>query len=154
MAADDIHIEPAAPSDFDAMRTLIAEAALPLDGLEADRVSALVARDARGAVVGCAALEVYASEALLRSVAVSAARRGGGTGGLLLRHALELAARRAVQDVYLLTTTAAPFFASRGFEVVERADVPAAIRATGEFSSICPSSAIVMRNRLRSKTLD
>jgi amino-acid N-acetyltransferase len=48
-------------------------------------------------------------------------------------------------DVYLLTTTAAPFFEKLGFSVVDRTAVPPEVAAAPEFAAICPSTAIVMR---------
>lgn len=54
-----------------------------------------------------------------------------------------------VEEVYLLTTTAEGFFARLGYERVEREGAPESIRGTKEFSSICPSSAVLMRKLLR-----
>jgi N-acetylglutamate synthase-like GNAT family acetyltransferase len=48
-------------------------------------------------------------------------------------------------DVFLATTSAAPFFARIGFSEVRRDSVPAAVLATRQLSSICPSSATIMR---------
>ena len=55
---------------------------------------------------------------------------------------LESAAVRGA-GVYLLTTTADRYFASSG-SAVDRAAVPAAIRPSPEFASICPDDATVM----------
>jgi amino-acid N-acetyltransferase len=54
-----------------------------------------------------------------------------------------------VETLYLLTTTAAAFFARHGYETVERDTVPARIRGTTEFDDLCPDSAVCMRKRLR-----
>ena len=56
---------------------------------------------------------------------------------------LESAAVRGA-GVYLLTTTADRYFAKLGFAAVDRAAVPAEIRASPEFASICPDDATVM----------
>jgi len=50
--------------------------------------------------------------------------------------------------VWLLTTTAREFFERLGYAAVDRADVPGAIRATAQFSSLCADSATVMVKRL------
>ncbi|WP_228434553.1 hypothetical protein [Natrarchaeobaculum aegyptiacum] len=50
-----------------------------------------------------------------------------------------------VDALYLLTTTAVDFFAARGYDEIDRADAPDAIRNTTEFADLCPSSATCMR---------
>ena len=85
---------------------------------------------AEGERVGIGGLEPYGSVGLLRSVAVEAAKRGHGYGSAICE-ALESKARtNGVETLYLLTTTAAAFFDARGYETVDRADAPAAIRQT------------------------
>lgn len=137
-------VGPAGPDDFAPVEALLRAASLPVQGLDPLLADAVVARDTAGIVVGCAALEVYGRTALLRSVAVSGDRRGTGTGTTLVARALALARSQGVEAVYLLTTTAAAFFAARGFAVIERTEVPEVIQGTAEFASICPASATVM----------
>ena len=50
-------------------------------------------------------------------------------------------------SIYLLTTTAERYFPKFGFEPVARADVPATVQTSIEFTSACPSSATVMRKQ-------
>ncbi len=138
-------------SDLDVVKALLEREHLPLAGLEDHFDHAFVAR-AGGRVVGCAALELYADGALLRSVAVAAEHRGAGIGADLTREAIRAAGERRVPAVYLLTTTAEHFFPRFGFEVVDRADVPPGVRSSAEFSYACPSDAIVMRTFLTSTT--
>lgn len=98
--------------------------------------------------VGVGGLEVYGSDALLRSVVVAEGVRGEGYGTAIC-DALEAEARAAgAETVYLLTTTAADFFAERGYEPIDRDAPPAAITATSEFADLCPSSATCMRREL------
>ena len=125
------------------MLQLVARNGLPPDGLADHAATAVVAR-VDGRVAGCAALEIYADGALLRSVAVDETARGAGVGQQLVRAALDLASRRGVPSVFLLTTTAAAFFPRFGFRPVSRADVPPGVRRSVEFESACPASAIVM----------
>ena len=54
---------------------------------------------------------------------------------------------RGVADLVLLTTTAAPFFAKRGYTVIERRDAPAPVQHSAEFATICPASATCMLKR-------
>ena len=147
----DVSIVPAQAADFDVIEALLDREQLPLAGLHDHPQHMFVAR-VGNRIVGCASLELYGDTALLRSVAVDAEFRGGGIGGDLTRAALRLAERRGVSTVYLLTTTAERFFPRFGFEIVDRADVSAAVRACAEFAHACPSSAFVMRAFLTSPT--
>jgi amino-acid N-acetyltransferase len=120
---------------------------LPLDGLRAHLDTTIVARRS-GEVVGVAALEVYPDGVLMRSVAVAPALQGHGLGHQLTDAVLRLAQELHAPHAYLLTTTAERYFPKFGFERIERKDVPASVQASVEFTSACPSSAIVMRKRL------
>lgn len=69
--------------------------------------------------------------------------------GAELCRALEAQARRqGISTLYLLTTTAESFFCERGYEEIERARAPAAIRRTSEFAELCPDSATCMCKEL------
>jgi len=140
-------VEEARPGDFDAIAALLAGHKLPLDGLREHLATAIVARDAT-AIVGSAALEMYADGALLRSVAVAPGRQHTGLGRTLVDKAIELARARDVPALYLLTTTAERYFPRFGFERIDRADVPSGVQRSVEFTSACPASAIVMRKVL------
>jgi len=146
-----VTIDPARPSDYDVVEALLEREHLPLDGLRQHFEHAIVAR-AGNRIVGCAALEMYEGGALLRSVAVDAEYRGAGVGSDLTDAAIQLARRHLVSAVYLLTTTAERFFRKFNFEIVDRADVPATVLVSGEFTHACPSTAIVMRRFLTSTT--
>ena len=140
-------VQPARPEDFDAIARLLGDHELPVDGLRDHLATTLVARDA-DAIVGSAALEVYADGALLRSVAVAPALQRSGLGRTLTDAAIALARTRRSPALYLLTTTAERYFPKFGFERVERRDVPPGVQASVEFTSACPASAIVMRKVL------
>lgn len=143
-----IDIRRAKPDDLPAIEDLLIRCGLPADGLAAHVGTALVAR-AEGIVVGSAALEVYPDGALLRSVAVEEAHRGTGLGQHLTDAALALAREHNADAVYLLTETASDFFGRfYGFQSVERADVPAGVRTSVEFTTACPDSALAMRAAL------
>jgi len=146
-----ITLVPARLSDYDVIVALLEREHLPLAGLRQHFEDALIAR-AGNRIIGCAALEVYEGGALLRSVAVDAEYRGAGVGSDLTEAAIQLARRRLVPAIYLLTTTAEPFFRKFNFEIVDRADVPASVLASAEFTHACPSTAIVMRRLLTSTT--
>lgn len=135
------------PEEVDAVLDLLRENHLPLDGLREHLATMLVAR-CSGQVVGSAALEMYPDGALLRSVAVTPALQQHHIGRELTEAAIRLARARGVPAMYLLTTTAAEYFPRFGFERVPRADVPASVQTSVEFTSACPASATVMRKRL------
>ena len=130
-----------------ANRTRAAQNGLPTEGLREHFTTTVVARD-RGRVVGSAALELYPDGALLRSVAVSREEQGRGLGHQLTDAAIRLAQDVGAPAIYLLTTTAEGSFPKFGFERIARAEVPASVRTSVEFSSACPSTATVMRKSL------
>ncbi|NHX34900.1 MULTISPECIES: arsenic resistance N-acetyltransferase ArsN2 [Halolamina] len=137
------------------VRRLLARSGLPTEDLSLDGGPepaggnpTLYTVEADGDRVGCVGLERDGDAGLLRSAAVAEPHRGRGYGGAAVR-ALEARARAAgVGTLYLLTTTAAEFFAGLGYERVNRESVPESIRESAEFSDLCPSSATVMRRRL------
>jgi amino-acid N-acetyltransferase len=98
--------------------------------------------------VGVGGVESYGTDGLVRSVVVEPTARGQGIG-MALCDALEAAAaERGVGTLYLLTTTAAGFFAKRGYVAVERDEVPDAIRGTTQFADLCPATATCMMRPL------
>lgn len=100
-------------------------------------------------VLGVVALEVHGRAALLRSLATRADSRSKGLGQKLFSFAMGRAVDLDLDAVALLTTTAEPFFASRGFARVSRDAAPQSLMASAEFSGACPASATVMMRRLR-----
>lgn len=140
-------IHAADPHDLPAVRRLLETQHLPLDGVDAAVPTMVVATD-DGAVVGAAAVELYADGALLRSVVVDPTVQGQGLGRRLTEAALDVARERGSMTAFLLTTTAERFFPKLGFEPIVREDVPPSVQASIEFQSACPASAVVMRKRL------
>ena len=142
-----VTVGPVRQDERESVLALLRHHHLPVDGLVDLWPTTLVAR-AAGSVVGSAAVELYDEGALLRSVAVSDARRGHGVGHGLTQAAIRLASDRGAPDIYLLTTTAERFFPKFGFERIARDHVPASVRTSVEFTSACPASAVVMRKHL------
>ncbi|HVS94126.1 MAG TPA: arsenic resistance N-acetyltransferase ArsN2 [Mucilaginibacter sp.] len=99
--------------------------------------------------LGVAGLEIYGNYALLRSLAVKARFRGRGIAGRLLEQIEALALSKGVDIIYLLTETAPEYFEKQGFVQISRADVPAEIQKSSEFSYVCPQSAAVMKKTLK-----
>ena len=142
-----IEVAALAPEDKPALLSLLARCGLPEAGVRDHLSNALVARQG-SRLLGSAVLEIYADGALLRSVAVEEDARGLGLGIRLTESALALARRRGVRRVFLLTETAARFFPRFGFRAISREEVPNSVRASLEFTTACPESALVMERAL------
>jgi L-amino acid N-acyltransferase YncA len=136
-------IEAARHSELASVLALLANVGLPHEGLAEVLPTTIVAREA-GRVIGCAALEVHGTAALLRSVAIDPAHRSRGLGRQLVQERLEEARRRGIQEVYLLTETAHDYFSRFGFRLIKRSTVSAAIHRSVEWTSACPASAQAM----------
>jgi protein-tyrosine-phosphatase/N-acetylglutamate synthase-like GNAT family acetyltransferase len=143
MVPDGIVLAPATRDDLDAVRALAARGELPVEGLEDQFPDAYVVARRGDAIVGTAGLELHGNAGVLRSVVVAPEVRGSGLGVALTAN--RVATARAHRDVYLLTTTAADFYARFGFRPAPRAEVPEAVARCPEFASICPSSAACLR---------
>lgn len=147
--ADALSLRPAADS-LDAVERLLAANDLPTADVREnpDCFYALFDGDRR---VGVGGVEVHGDAGLLRSVVVPESARGDGYGAELCTRLEAVASEAGVDDLYLLTTTAAAYFAARGYATVDRADVPAAVRETTQFASLCPDSATCMEKSLGSE---
>ncbi|ACV27867.1 arsenic resistance N-acetyltransferase ArsN2 [Kangiella koreensis] len=99
-------------------------------------------------IIGVVGIELHGDHALVRSLAVADSERGQGLGVLLLKHAEEAAHIQGIKELYLLTTTAVPFFSKLGYQVADRAMAPEAIAQSKQFAGICPSSATFMSKLL------
>lgn len=142
-----IQIDRATPADFDAVSALLTDHRLPVVGLREHFDHAMVAR-LNGEVIGTAALAVYSDGALLRSVVVARRLMRRGIGRDLIEAILKRAADERIAAAYLLTETAADFCPRFGFERISRAEVPLGVSTSVEFTSACPSSAVVMRREI------
>jgi amino-acid N-acetyltransferase len=95
-------------------------------------------------LTGVIGLEIYGNYGLLRSLAVNNNFRNQGIATELLRHVEKLAAAKSLNTIYLLTETAPGYFTRKGYKTITRADVPAEVQQSTEFSNVCPQSAIVL----------
>lgn len=138
-----VRIGPGSPEDLPALRALVERLHLPASDLGDGRQTFLLARSG-GELVGAVGLERHGPDALLRSLAVVPRLQRTGLGKTLHQAAIAEARRTGVRALYLLTTTAAPFFEKAGFRRIDRSAVPAAVAASPEFASLCPSTAVCM----------
>jgi N-acetylglutamate synthase-like GNAT family acetyltransferase len=126
-----------------AVLTLLETCALPTEGVDAVLTTMLVAYEGER-LIGCAALEVYGTVALLRSVAIHPAYRSRMLGQHLVQTILDHARSLRIREVYLLTETASEYFPRFGFRLIGRSAVAPAIQHSVEWTSVCPVSAQAM----------
>jgi amino-acid N-acetyltransferase len=127
---------------------LLESAGLPTSDLTDAHMADFFHVGPAGAPFGIVGVQLYGSDALLRSLVVIASHRKQGLGQRLVEHAEQHAHRCGARTVYLLTTTAEPFFRARGYSPAARDAAPPAIRTTQEFSSLCPSSSAFLFKHL------
>jgi amino-acid N-acetyltransferase len=144
-AVSALRLKAATAADLEDVRSLVDRAGLPLAGLEDQFPQAFVVARSDGVLAGCAALERYGSEGLLRSVVVAEVERRRGVGAELVTDRLRAAQNAGLVSVYLLTTTAGAYFERFGFVASARAMAAAEIACSAEFAHACPASATCLR---------
>ncbi len=92
-------------------------------------------------LIAAGGFEPAADYVLMRSIVVKPQYRSSGLARSISEHLIGLAETGGKQAVYLLTETAGSYFQMLGFTPVSRANVPAAIAQTQQFSALCPDSA-------------
>jgi amino-acid N-acetyltransferase len=145
-------IRPASTADLAAIEALLTANGLPTDGV-ADSLDGFLVAEHEGTIVGVVGVEACCREyGLLRSTAVAPEWRGHGVGRRLVARAIAEAEARGAKALYLLTMTAERYFPSFGFVPTSRDRVPEEVRATTEFSSLCPETSTVMSLELSDDT--
>jgi len=144
MSDCDIAISGATEADLPVIRQLLITNDLPTSGIEDHWKTFIVARDGE-AIVGCGGSEAYKFAALIRSVAVAGSHRGRGIGRRIVRQLVDRLASRGIREFYLLTTTAQPYFAKRGFKPIDRDEIHPQLLASTELQGACPETAVCMR---------
>ena len=143
----DFFLRRARQYDLDPVIELLVASKLPTDGVPEAISNFVVAEGSKG-IVGAVGLEVYGRYGLLRSAVVASAWQGYGVGRALVGEILSQARIRAIDTLFLLTTTAENYFPSFGFVRIDRDEVPAELNESAELRGACPSSATVMRLEL------
>lgn len=149
MPMDTLDFRPARPEDYAAIRLLLAEEGLPSEDVGRGPASRFHLALHGGQLVACAGLELYGSDALLRSVAVAELARRNGLGRALVEIAERDAAAIGVRRLFLLTTTAASYFTTLGYESFDRNLAPGPLQSSAQFSLLCPASATCMAKELQ-----
>jgi amino-acid N-acetyltransferase len=122
---------------------------LPVSDLTDEHLEHFFFIGSDGSPTGLVGLELYGTDALLRSLVVAESARSKGLGSTLIGHAEQYAASKSVRSIYLLTTTAEAFFERLGYQRIERSNVPPSIERTREFASLCPASSAFMLKSLK-----
>ena len=139
-------LEPIGAADRD-LRICLEEAKLPtMDLAGAEKRYFRLTEGGRTCAYG--GFEAHGPHALLRSIVVEGRERGHGYGRTLLHGLIAEARKLGLKDAYLLTETAAPFFAALDFVSCGREAAPPEIAATEQFTALCPASAKLMRREI------
>ncbi|HWS66212.1 MAG TPA: arsenic resistance N-acetyltransferase ArsN2 [Steroidobacteraceae bacterium] len=121
---------------------------LPVSDITGEHLEHFFFVGSDGSPTGLVGLELYGTDALLRSLVVAENARSKGLGSTLIDHAEKYAASKGVRSIYLLTTTAEAFFIRLGYERIERSSAPPSIERTREFAGLCPASSAFMSKRI------
>ncbi len=141
-------IQSATPGDMAAVTALLEACALPVADLTPAHMPHFTVARQGETLAGVVGIEPCGQEALLRSLAVAGPHRGKGLARRLVAAAEEHARSLGVRHLYLLTTSAAAFFVNEGYAITPRSQAPQAIRATREFTDICPKSSVCQSKAL------
>jgi len=137
--------KPATTEDRQSIVRLLESCELPSNDVDTHLHHFIVAKD-KASVVGCIGMELEGP--LLRSLAVDPSHRNRGIARHLCEQLFDHAKEQGVEEIFLLTTTAAKFFERIGFERKHRDLAPEEIRRNRQFTELCPSSAALMWKKL------
>lgn len=142
-------VQKAEADDLLAIRQLLRSCQLPCDDITADKLEYYFVIREQEELIATIGLEEYKSCGLLRSLAVSKKYRNRGLGKLLVDKLESYANELDIKVLYLLTTSATSFFRELDYLQIDRDETPEEIRQSEEFSTICPSSATLMRKEIQ-----
>ena len=129
--------------DLQAIECLLGKCELPYQDIIHHLPHFILAKN-ETQLVGVIGLEILDGFGLLRSLAVSDSHRGQGLAKTLYYRLATYADKQGIKTLYLLTLTAAGFFAKLGFNRIERETAPKLIQETEEFQNLCPDTAVCM----------
>ncbi len=142
-----IEFKKTSPEKVSEVLALLTSANLPISDI-GENVT-LFSLETSEEIIGTAGLEILGNIGLLRSVSVVENQQSNGYGHLIVQNLEMYAKTQNIKELYLLTTNAKEFFEKKcTYEVIERANVPIEIQNSQQFSSVCPSSAVVMKKNI------
>lgn len=131
--------------DIPAMKRLLKKGDLHTEGIERHIEHFLVAEENRnGEVVGTAGMEVFGSNGLLRSLAVSSETGNAKLGLELLRIMLAFARKKGVRNLYLLSGRSHQLFDLFGFEQLDWEQVPEELKESSHLQQYQPERMCIM----------
>jgi len=139
----------ARPDDWSRIATLLSDSGLPVADLGADALDDFLVAENGSQLMGLIGLQRYNKVGLLRSLVVGGDARGSGIGARLVGALESAALTSGIAELWLLTIDAEKFFQKHGFDIVDRSTAPECIRATAEFSDLCPGDAYLMKKDIR-----
>jgi N-acetylglutamate synthase-like GNAT family acetyltransferase len=128
----------------DGLAAALGKAGLPTDDIREPALLFWRFESYEDVPVGFGGLEIHGPDALLRSLVILPPLRQTGMGGAIVAALEREAFATNCRAVYLLTTGEGKFFAGLGYKPCARDKVPEQIRASRQFTSLCPASATVM----------
>jgi len=134
------NFEYASHEDIPEIARLLEDEEMPSHDLAENIGNFLVAKEGVF-LAGVAGIEIYGNCGLLRSFCVDKSYRNLGLGGELLDRVISFAQLNNIATLYLLTLTAESYFKRRGFRLILRDSANELVKASKEFSSICPGTA-------------
>lgn len=141
-------IRPVRASELPAVQAVLRSVDLPVDDIDGSSSVRFWVAEEEGAIAGVVGLERAGNSALLRSLAVTPARRCRHLGRELVAHVEAEARHAGFRQLTLLTMSAEGFFQLLGYTAIERTTVAIDIRQTAQFRSLCPASAVCMTKTL------
>jgi N-acetylglutamate synthase-like GNAT family acetyltransferase len=139
---------PLAAWERDGVKAALVRAGLPADDIGNERVLVWRFETGQAIPVGFGGLEIFGSDALLRSLVTLPPLRQVGMGAAMVA-VLETEARALkCRAIYLLTASDPRFFSRLGYAACARGDVPEAVRSSRQFAALCPPSAVAMVKRI------
>jgi amino-acid N-acetyltransferase len=143
-------ITPADPTNLSPALELLKGNKLPTEDI--GEATLLFVATENDSVIGTIGIEFYGDAGLLRSLAVAETKRNTGLGKKLVLFLEDFARQKGLKELLLLTTTAADFFTKNGYTPVEREETGEAIKRSSELTTMCPTSAQVMKKELHAVT--
>jgi N-acetylglutamate synthase-like GNAT family acetyltransferase len=140
---------PLATWEREGVKAALVKAALPADDVDDPRVLLWRFETIEGTPVGFGGLELFGSDALLRSLVTLPPLRQVGMGAAMVAM-LETEARALkCHAIYLLTGSDTTFFARLGYAACAHGDVPVEVRGSRQFAALCRPAARAMLKHIR-----
>ena len=141
-----LNVRPAEFHDIPGCIDFLDAAGLPTADVSLERVALIAEVDDQ--LAGLIGLEKFGDTGLLRSLVVDNRYRKSGFGRKLVGELEQHARQQGIRTLWLLTIDADGYFERFGYERKQRSDAPPAIRATDEFTALCPADAVLMMKTL------